>query len=323
MTGRFLKRNNMTKYRSGLPQQTMSTFMTNGGLQTYLIFNKGIDLPEFAAFDLLKNKEGRKVLYKYYSDYLKVSKQKCSGFILEAPTYRANPDWALKIGYSLEALESMNRSAVHELEKIRANYENENFKIAISVCIGPRGDGYSPDNKMSIKMAEEYHSFQIKIISDTNADLVSALTMNYNEEAIGIVNAAKKNNIPIVISYTVETDGKLPSGESLESAITSLDQLTDNYVSYFMINCAHPNHFSKILDPDSNWTTRIKGIKANASCKSHAALDESETLDAGDKGELARGYLNLKKLLPNFSIIGGCCGTDHTHMEEISEVWFE
>ena len=301
----------------------MSTFMTDGGLETDLIFNKGIDLPEFAAFDLLKNEEGKEILSKYYSHYLNISKQKCSGFILEAPTWRANPDWANKIGYSLESLVAMNRTAVQELENIRNAYENENFKIAISVCLGPRGDGYSLNNKMSIKMAEEYHSFQIKIATNTNADLVSALTMNYNEEAIGIVNAAKKNNIPVVISYTVETDGKLPSGESLEEAIISLDKITDNYVSYFMINCAHPDHFANVLDPDSNWTNRIKGIRANASCKSHSELDESETLDIGNKEELARGYQHLKSLLPSFSIIGGCCGTDHTHMEEICKVWFE
>jgi len=312
----------MAKYRTDLPQLTMSTFMTDGGLETDLIFNHSIDLPEFAAFDLLKNVEGKEVLSKYYLDYLDISKQKCSGFILEAPTYRANPDWALKIGYSLESLDAVNRTAVQELEKIRSNYENENFKIAISVCIGPRGDGYSPENKMSIEMAEKYHSFQIKTAADTNADLISALTMNYNEEAIGIVDAAKKNNIPVVISYTVETDGKLPSGESLEEAIITLDKKTDSYVSYFMINCAHPDHFANILDPDSKWTNRIKGIRANASTKSHAELDESETLDVGDKEQLARKYQDLKTLLPNLSIIGGCCGTDHTHMREICEVWF-
>jgi len=313
----------MTKYRTDLPQQTKTTFMTDGGLETDLIFNKGIDLPEFAAFDLLKNEEGKEVLSRYYLNYLNISKQKCSGFILEAPTYRANPDWALKIGYSLDSLDAMNRTAVNEMEKIRNNHENENFKIAISVCLGPRGDGYSPETKMSVETAEEYHSFQIKTVADTNADLVSALTMNYNEEAIGIVNAAKKNNIPVVISYTVETDGKLPSGESLEDAITSLDKITNNYVSYFMINCAHPDHFADVLDPDSNWTNRIKGIRANASCKSHAELDESVTLDVGDKEELARGYQQLKTLLPNLNILGGCCGTDHTHMEEICDVWFE
>ena len=256
-------------------------------------------------------------------DYLEISKEKCGGFILESPTYRASPDWALKIGYSLDSIEAVNRTAVQELEKIRIDHESENFKIAISVCIGPRGDGYSPGNKMTIEMAEKYHSFQIKTAADTNADLISALTMNYNEEAIGIVNAAKKYNIPAVISFTVETDGKLPSGESLEDAITILDKKTDSYVSYFMINCAHPDHFTNILDPHSKWSNRIKGIRANASNKSHAELDESETLDMGDKKQLARKYQYLRSLLPNLSVIGGCCGTDHTHLGEICEVWFD
>lgn len=313
----------MAKYRTSLPQLTASTFMTDGGLETDLIFNHGINLPEFAAFDLLKNEEGKEVLRKYFMDYLDISKKQCSGFVLEAPTYRANPDWALKIGYSLESLNDMTRIAVQELEKIRENYESEGFKIAISVCLGPRGDGYSPDDKMSIETAEEYHAYQIKLVADTNADLVSALTMNYNEEAIGIVKAAKNNNIPVVISYTVETDGKLPSGQSLEEAITSLDKITDNYVSYYMINCAHPDHFVDILNPDSTWTKRIKGLRANASNKSHAELDGSETIDVGDKEQLARKYQELKTLLPNLSVIGGCCGTDHTHMDEICKAWFD
>ena len=313
----------MAKYRTALPQLTESTFMTDGGLETTLIFNQGIDLPHFASFGLLKNEEGIQILNEYYLDYLEISKQICSGFILEAPTWRANPDWAMKLGYSLESLDQINRTAIQELEKIRNNHENKDFRISISGCIGPRGDGYSTENQMNIKMAEEYHSFQIKILADTNADLVSAMTMNYNDEAIGIVNAAKMNNIPVVISYTVETDGKLPSGESLGEAITSLDKITNNYVSYFMINCAHPHHFSGVLQPNSNWTRRIKGIRANASIKSHAELDESETLDEGNKEELAKGYQNLKSLLPNLTIIGGCCGTDHIHMEKICEAWFE
>jgi len=313
----------MPKYRTDLPQLTMSTFMTDGGLETDLIFNHGIDLPEFAAFDLLKDEKGRNVLRKYFSDYLEISKDDCSGFVLEAPTYRANPDWAKKIGYSVESLKDINGSAVRELEELRSDYEQDDFKIVISVCIGPRGNGYSPDNPMTSKMAEEYHSYQIALVAETNADLVSALTMNYNEEAIGIVNAARNNNIPVVISYTVELDGKLPSGQSLEEAITSLDRITDNYVSYYMINCAHPDHFTEILDPDSEWTKRIKGIRANASTKSHAELDESETLDLGDKEQLAIKYQELKALLPNLNVIGGCCGTDHTHMKKISDAWFE
>jgi len=313
----------MAKYRTALPQLAESTFLTDGGLETTLIFNQGIDLPYFASFDLLMNVDGRKVLREYYQNYIAISKANCKGFILEAATWRANPDWIEKIGYSFDQIDFINKTAIKELEIIRNNHEKEDFKMPISACIGPRGDGYSPKNKMSIKIAEEYHSFQIKILAETNADLISAMTMNYNEEAIGIVNAAKKYNIPVVISYTVETDGRLPSGDSLKEAITTLDKLTDNYVSYFMINCAHPNHFTNVLKTTGNWSGRIGGIRANASTKSHAELDESETLDEGDKDDLAKCYKDLKTLLPNLNVIGGCCGTDHTHMDKICEVWFQ
>jgi len=313
----------MSKYRTNLPQLSKSTFLTDGGLETTLVFHQNIDLPHFAAFDLYKDKKGTEVLKKYYLDYIDIAKQYCSGFILESATWRANPDWVLKIGYSLDSVNSINRTAIKQLENIRNDYENEQFRIAISGCIGPRGDGYFPNNNMNIKEAEEYHSFQIKTLAETNADFVTAMTMNYNEECIGIVKAAKKNKIPVVISYTVETDGNLPSGQSLCDAITSLDKITGNYVSYFMINCAHPNHFKNILQSDSTWTSRIKSIRANASTMSHAELDESEILNIGNKEELAIGYQNLKQLLPNLNILGGCCGTDHTHMEKICELWFK
>ncbi len=313
----------MAKYRTALPQLKESTFLTDGGLETTLIFNQGIDLPHFASFDLLMNDEGRKILQEYYQNYIIISKPNCKGFILESATWRANPDWIEKIGYSFAQIDFIHKTAIQELEIIRNNHEKDDFKMPISVCIGPRGDGYSPKDKMSIKIAEEYHSHQIKIVAETNADMVSAMTINYNEEAIGIVNAAKKYSIPVVISYTVETDGRLPSGESLKEAITRLDKLTGNYVSYFMINCAHPNHFTNMLKTTDNWLDRIGGVRANASTKSHAELDESEVLDEGDKDALARGYKELKTLLPNLNVIGGCCGTDHTHMEKICEMWFQ
>jgi len=313
----------MAKYRTDLPQLTKSTFLTDGGLETTLVFHQNIDLPYFAACDLYKDEKGTEILKNYYLDYLNVAKQYCNGFILESATWRANPDWLLKIGYRLDSVESINRIAIEQLENIRNNCENEQFRIAISGCIGPRGDGYFPNNIMNIKEAEEYHSLQIKTLAETNADFVTAITMNYNEECIGIVNAAMKNKMPVVISYTVETDGNLPSGQSLSEAITSLDKMTGNYVSYYMVNCAHPSHFKNILLSDDIWKSRIKGIRANASMKSHSELDESETLDVGNKEELAMGYQNLKRLLPNLNILGGCCGTDHTHMEKICELWFK
>ena len=306
-----------------MPQLSSKTFMTDGGLETDLIFNKGLDLPEFAAFDLLKSSEGKQILRNYFEDYLVIAKKKCQGFVLEAPTYRANPDWIIKIGYALDELQGIHNTAVKELEDLRNEFEDDHFKVPISVCIGPRGDGYVPSSIMTAEQAEKYHSAQIQAVANTNADLVSALTINYNDEAIGIVKAAKKHHMPVVISYTLETDGNLPSGQSLKDAIISLDEITDNYTSYFMINCAHPEHFKRVLNPKEPWTERIKGLRANASKKSHAELDQSETLDIGDKKELAQEYCNLRSYLPDLHIIGGCCGTDSTHLETICELWFE
>lgn len=313
----------MTKYRNLLPQLSSETFMTDGGLETDLIFNKGIDLPEFAAFYLLKSSDGKQTLKNYYRDYLVIAKDKCNGFVLEVPTYRANPDWIVKIGYAPDYLQDIHNTAIEELEDLRNEFEDENFKVPISVCIGPRGDGYVPSKIMNTEEAEEYHSSQIKAVSNTNADLVTALTINYNDEAIGIVNTAKKYHIPVVISYTVETDGNLPSGQSLKDAISALDKVTGNYVSYFMINCAHPEHFKGVLNTDKSWIKRIKGLRANASKKSPAELNESEILDIGNNAELAKDYCDLRSYLPNLSIISGCCGTDSTHLESICQSWFE
>ena len=312
----------MKTYRENLPRLEEAIFLTDGGLETTLIFHQGIELPYFAAFDLLKNRAGKKTLKDYFIQYLTIAQQYKTGFVLGAPTWRANQDWGAKLGYTAAALDQINRTAIEELEALRKEYAKPDCPIVISGCVGPRGDGYVPANKMTATAAAAYHANQIETFSKTSADLVSALTMNYTQEAIGIVQAAERFNMPVVISYTVETDGHLPSGESLEDAITEVDKATAHYAAYYMINCAHPRHFIDKLQPGTDWVNRIKGIRANASTKSHAELDESDHLDTGDKQELATGYQQLKQLLPHLTIIGGCCGTDHTHLEKICERWF-
>ena len=147
--------------------------------------------------------------------------------------------------------------------------------------------------------------------------MLTAMTMNYADEALGIVLSAKSKRIPVVISFTTETDGRLPSGESLKEAIERIDRETGDYVLYYMINCAHPEHFHALFDAPETWQKRIVGVRANASCKSHAELDASTELDPGDKEELAKRYKNLKGKLPHLRVFGGCCGTDHSHIEHI------
>lgn len=292
-----------------------SRIITDGGLETTLIFHKGIELRSFAAFELMKTEEGREALKIYYQDYLKIARKRNLPFLLETPTWRANLDWGGKLGYTDQELFKINKLSVRFFQKILD--END----LVSGCIGPRGDGYQIGNRMKIDEARVYHSPQIQAFKEAGADLVSAITMNYLEEASGITLAAKEQAIPVVISFTVETDGNLPSGISLSEAIKENDRITGNYPAYYMINCAHPMHFSDKLETRESWINRVKGIRANSSLKSHAELDESETLDEGDKELLAKCYADLDRLLPDLRVIGGCCGTDHSHIEKVVAVF--
>lgn len=307
----------MTHYRHQLPQLSSHLFLTDGGLETTLIFREGIDLPEFAAFTLLKHYSGYQALQTYFRTYAAIAQTYQVGLILESATWRANPDWGTKLGYSSTDLAEANREAIALLQTIRQEFETEQSPIVISGCLGPRGDGYLPDQAMTVLEAANYHRPQIAIFRDAEADLVTAMTINYVEEAIGIVDAAQAADMPVVISFTVETDGKLPTGQQLGDAIAQVDNATHKGPVYYMINCAHPHHFAHLLTSSAPWLNRIRGIRANASTKSHTELNESETLDDGNPEELGQQYHTLKQHLKHLTVLGGCCGTDHRHVEAI------
>jgi S-methylmethionine-dependent homocysteine/selenocysteine methylase len=307
----------MPRYRNSLPQLATTFFLTDGGIETTLIYHEGLDLPEFAAFDLLKDAAGSQTLQNYFRTYAALARKYDVGLILESATWRANPDWGRKLGYSDHELADLNRKAIGLLSEISNTYETEQSPIVISGCIGPRGDGYIPAAAMSAEEAQHYHQRQIDVFSQTDADLVTAITMNYVEEAIGIARAAEAAGMPVVISFTVETDGKLPTGQTLKEAIELVDEATQRAPAYYMINCAHPRHFEAVLAPDEAWTARIRGIRANASTKSHAELNESAELDEGDPLDFGQQHRALFGKLPQLSVFGGCCGTDHRHVEAI------
>ncbi len=294
-------------------------FLTDGGLETDLIFNKGIDLPHFASFPLLEQQDGREILRNYYLEYMNLAFAQGAGFILESPTWRANTDWGFKLGYDSSELIRINRKSIEFLKDLAGDYLKEIDPILISGQLGPRGDGYQVENSMSKEESEEYHKLQIDAFAQAGADMISAITMTYSDEALGIVLRAQEVKIPVVISFTVETNGHLPSGESLEHAIRKVDELTNYYPLYYMINCAHPSHFIDQFAENTAWQDRIKGVRANASCKSHAELDESTSIDKGDLAELGSWHVKLKKALPELRIYGGCCGTDVSHIESICQ----
>jgi S-methylmethionine-dependent homocysteine/selenocysteine methylase len=308
----------MSKYRHRLPQLRNSLFLTDGGLETTLVFHDKLDLPYFAAFDLLKTAAGTETLRRYFETYTRIALDNGVGVVLEAPTWRANPDWAAKLGYDAPALADANRRGVGLLLEVRDAFETPSTPIVISGNLGPRGDGYRPDARMNVTQAEEYHGAQIEVFRDTDADMLGAFTMNYVEEALGIARAARMARMPLALSFTLETDGRLPSGQPLVEAIERVDQETGDYPVYYMINCAHPTHFDGILDELGAKVRRVRGLRANASRRSHAELDASTDLDAGNPQELGGEYRALARKLPALSVVGGCCGTDHRHVAAIA-----
>lgn len=298
-----------------LPQLSGPTFVTDAGLETWLIFQAGFDLPHFAAFPMLDDDAGRAALDRYFADHFEIAERHGTGIVVDTATWRANPDWAHKLGYDWKATTDVNTRAVEYARATASAYPH--VESVINGAIGPRGDGYVVGSAMTATEAASYHRLQVRAFAAAGVDLITAVTMTYVEEAIGIARAATEEGVPVAIGFTVETDGRLPSGTALGDAIAAVDGATDGTVAYFMINCAHPTHFRDALTEGAPWLSRVKAVRANASRMSHAELDEAEELDRGDPGELSEEYAELHRLL-DLRVVGGCCGTDAEHVAAIA-----
>lgn len=307
----------MTHPRHALPQLGSRIFLTDAGLETMLIFREGIELPAFAAFTLLDTLEGTEHLRRYFMRCLAHAAACGHGFLLEAPTWRASRDWGEQLGYTAAGLAELNRRAIALMHELRATFVDSGIPIVVSGTIGPRGDGYRPGVIGAPAAYEAYHREQIEGFARGAADMVGAYTLTNVPEAIGIARAAAAAEIPVAISFTVETDGRLPAGATLRDAIEEVDAATDRAPAYYMLNCAHPDHFEPVLD-GGTWMTRLRGLRANASSRSHAELDAATTLDDGDPRALAAAYAALRRRFPQINVLGGCCGTDHRHVEAIA-----
>ena len=295
--------------------------MADGGLETTLVFHEGIDLPDFAAFPLLGDEAGRAALRAYYEPYIEAARRNGVDMVIDTPTWRANLDWGIRQGITSDELAAVNIEAARFVRSLQPDIDGP-IRLVNGV-IGPRGDGYVVGQTMTPTEAAHYHALQARAFAQADIDLITAVTMTYADEAIGVVRAAAAVGLPVVISFTVETDGRLPSGRTLAEAITAVDAAADRdghaRPEFYMINCAHPSHFVEVLDAgrdaDGDWVGRIGAVRANASRMSHEELDNATELDRGDVSELAGDYVRLRALLPGLRLVGGCCGTDHAHVE--------
>jgi S-methylmethionine-dependent homocysteine/selenocysteine methylase len=309
----------MPRYRQHLPQLDGDLFLNDAGLETDLIFNHGFEIPEFAAHTLLAEEQGRAALRRYMQGFLELARSTGAGFVLDTQTWRAQSYFSEALCQDAAALRDANRLAVKFAAGLRDEYATNTGPIVINGLIGPRGDAYAPEQELAAAEAQDYHREQLGWLAETDVDMVTALTFTQADEAIGFVRAAEEFGLPAVVSFTVETDGNLPTGQPLSDAIAAVDGATNAAAAYFMVNCAHPDHFSGSL-ADHSWSHRIRGLRCNASRMSHAELDESEVLDAGDVAELAASYGRLKDAMPWLNVFGGCCGSDLPHVTAIADV---
>lgn len=282
-------------------------WVTDGGLETDLIFNRGVDLPGFAAFPLVDSVDGRRVLGEYYGEYAEIARSAGAGLLLETPTWRANPDWGQSLSYDAAALDRVNRAAV---ASVRSVADAAGVPSLVSGCIGPRGDGYVAAESDADEAAA-YHQPQVTSLADGGADVVHAMTMTAPAEAIGVVRAARSAGVAVGVSFTVETDGRLPDGRTLGEAIRAVDDAAP--ADFYGINCAHPTHVLAARDGGS-WQDRVSIFRPNASTLSHDELDEAEEIDAGDIAALVAATRELLGALPAVTVLGGCCGTESRHV---------
>jgi homocysteine S-methyltransferase len=306
------------RYRHALPQLEGRNMLTDSGLETTLIYHDGIELPCFASFDLLKDATGRAALRRYFDRHAELAGERGVGFIADTPTWRASRDWGAQLGYDDAAIAEANRAAVAMMFAVRDRWERPGTPVVVSGNIGPRGDGYAPDRVMEAGEAEAFHTAQVETLAAAGVDMITAMTMTHVREALGVARAAAAAGVPVSMGLTVETDGRLPTGQPLGAAIEEIDA-AGAAPAYFMVNCAHPDHFRDVLTEGGARRARIRAIRANASRKSHAELDAATELDPGDPAGLGADYADLLKLLPNLSVFGGCCGTDHRHIAAMAD----
>jgi homocysteine S-methyltransferase len=294
-------------------------FLTDGGMETWLFFQQGFEAPEFAAITLMRDEQAMQAMRRYFGEFLAMAQAAQTGFVLDTNSWRGCVEWAPKLGISADELLELSAEAVQFAGSIRSEWQSRVPGIILNGVVGPAGDGYAPGKLPGAREAEAMHLPQIRTLAESGVDMISAITMPNIAEAVGIARAAGSVGLPVVISFTVETDGRLPTGDLLGEAIAAVDEATASAPLYYMVNCAHPDHFRETLESGSGWIGRIGGVRANASRLSHAELDAAEELDEGDPQEFGLLYNELARLLPNLRVVGGCCGTDHRHVRCVSD----
>lgn len=311
------------------PLDTDKTLLTCGGTETFLLFIQSYPLREFCSFELLDDPDALAALEReFFAPIAEAAAAAGHALLLDAMVWRAHPDFVAALGYPASDLERFNRRGVEVMRDFAARFRAQkglaeiDLPAIISGDLGPRGDGYKlASDALTIDEAAAYHRPQITALAEAGVDVINALTMTSVAESAGIARVASELGLPVIISPTVETDGTTPEGDELGEFIERVEQATGGAPEFYMVNCAHPGHLEPTLraaaDRGAAWLERFRGLRANASRKSHEELDNSETLDRGAPDELAADMGRLFREF-DFRLVGGCCGTDAEHISAIA-----
>lgn len=303
---------------AAFPAQRPGTlYLTEGGIETELMYRWGFDLPQFAMYPLLDNPAAMDTMRGMYRRLLDVAARHGMGALMGGLDYRASPDWAALLGYSAAGLEEANLRSIDFLRGVAAEYAGQVDDILVQGFVGPRGDAYALNRTITEAEAEDYHAVQLATLAKAGVDLAWGFTLNNVAEATGIVRAASRLGVPVAISLTLDADGRLKSGPSLRDAIAAIDAATDGSAAFFSINCSHPDEFAPALEP-GDWIARVRGLRPNASRMDKGALCQIGYLEEGDPVELGQQAGALARRYPHMDIWGGCCGCIETHLEEIA-----
>lgn len=304
---------------TSVPEPGGRTFLTEGGIETYMQYKKGHELRHFCLFELMNDERAMADLHTYHVRLIEVALKHKVGAVLDGVHYRTSRDWGRLLGYSPQALADIVIRGIEFYKELAREYETADSPMPVSGVVGPRGDAYDIGRIMAPDEAEDYHSEQIATMKAAGADFVTALTFSQVEEAIGVTRAAIAHDIPVVISFSVNKDGHLKTGAPLGEAIASVDRATGNAPRYYMVNCAHPVDFAPAFKAPGAWVKRLCGLRANASSLDHGTLCQLGHLEEGNPVELGRQMADMAARFSHINVWGGCCGTDHVHIDEIAK----
>ena len=300
-----------------LPRVDGTYYLTEGGIETEIMYKYGFELPHFAMFPLLDNPEALTAMKGIWQRSLRAAADNGFNAIMNGVDYRASPDWGALLGYTPDGLASMQMRAIDFLRDVARDFEQDIDTIIISGTIGPRGDAYSRNETITADVAEEYHSVQLATLKKAGVDMAWAMTFNNIPEAVGTIRAAENTGIPIAMGLSLDSSSRLNSGPSMAEAVPEIDAQTNSAAAFFGLNCSHPLEFEPALD-GGEWMKRLRSIRPNASPMDKIALCKIGHLEDGDPDELAQQMLDVARRMPHMDIFGGCCGTDERHLSKIA-----